>query len=575
MSPANLAHSAGSPPSGARVFGLRDLGLTFERLGQEEVGFGVVAWLCVGPASRGLHTLARPGTTGEPLRPPILTHGDGVRGLQIGETGQVPELQVENRGEGPLLLPAHLVLSGGWQTRAVERSVIVPGGGSVRVPVKCVEAGRWAPRDEQTARSFEVSERTGVRTRWSTSRSMADQLARHGRFAAEQSAVWQQVDEELTRNAVASRTRSYEAYLQGVKRHLVAEAQRADVHPPAAANAVAIFPRGGGFWVEAYPSAEALAEHADDLLSDLFDPGSRSEGKRPAADRFEVDRVLDALWAAPLQRLDRIEGTTGDSFAISEGPERAAGAVVTLDGALAHLAVGAAPAREDNGISGDRPSNQPEGREPGESVRVSGPLTRIREADSAARAVTMGEPPKLPARPVTMGEPPKPPARTMAPQGVPAEPSAVKAIEAPSAKSLFAEATAAREAGNAHAAAQALDALRRRFPLDAHTPLATFELGRIRMDRLGDRAGALEALRSAIAIARGAAFSEDAEARVVELLDKMGRTSECGRMRAAFLARRPGSIHEAAVTGACPVDDGAASSPKPRPGPDRAGDPLR
>src|SRR6185437_1310024 len=205
MSASNLAKPARRSPSGAQAVGLRDLGFAFDLLGVQDVGFGAVAWLRLGPAATGIRTLVRPardpgGETG--ARVP-------ARALHIGETGQVPELEVENRGGDALLLPAHVVLSGGWQTRAVERSIVVPGGGSARVPVKCVEAGRWAPRDDQTARSFEVTDRTGVRTRWSTTQSMVDQLARHGRFAAEQSAVWQQVEEELTRCAVTSRTRSY------------------------------------------------------------------------------------------------------------------------------------------------------------------------------------------------------------------------------------------------------------------------------------------------------------------------------------------------------------------------------
>ncbi len=113
-----------------------------------------------------------------------------------------------------------------------------------------------------------------------------------------------------------------------MKRRLVAEAQKAAVRPPAAANGMAIFPRGGGFWIEAYPSAEALAEHADDLLSDLFDPGpperaaAASPSGAPAASTAggaaggEVLRLLEALWAAPLRKLEPIPGTGGDGYAV-------------------------------------------------------------------------------------------------------------------------------------------------------------------------------------------------------------------------------------------------------------------
>ncbi|MFT3767181.1 MAG: FHA domain-containing protein [Minicystis sp.] len=338
MSQAQVVKLPGSPPSSGRKLSLRDLGLTWERLGVVEVGFGTAAWLRITPSAPGLQVLGRASTTG-PADP------TGTRALRIGETGQVPEIEVENRGGDPLLLPAHLVLAGGWQTRAVERSVIVPSSTQARVPVKCVEAGRWAPRDERTAGTFEVADRTGMRTRWSATRSMVEQLRFTGRFAAEQSAIWQQVDEDLSRSPVASRTRSYEAYLRWVKQPFIDEAKKAGVRPPPRANAVAILPRGGGYWVEAYPTDGALAEDVDDLLADLFDPAAKGEGAEPALD---LDALLADLWDSPLRSLDRVAGTLGEGWAFAaNGPglsNDAMGAALIVEGALAHLGVGAPPA---------------------------------------------------------------------------------------------------------------------------------------------------------------------------------------------------------------------------------------
>jgi hypothetical protein len=322
----------GAPEPAGR---LRDLGLAWERLGQVEVGFGVAVWLRVTPSAPGLST---PG-----------------RALRIGETGQVPEIEIENRGADPVLFPAHLVLAGGWQTRAVERSVVLPAGAAARVPVKCVEAGRWAPRDEHTAGTFEVADRTGVRTRWSAARSMVDQLRFTGRFAAEQSAIWQQVDEELSRSPIASRTRSYEAYLHGVRQPFVAEVRKAGVRPPPRANAVAILPRGGGFWIEAYPTDGALAEDAEGLLADLFDPAAKGEGDASLAP--ELDALLEDVWTAPLRPIEPVAGTAGEAWAFEGGHGRsrdAVGAALLLDGALAHLGIGAPPRSSSASSSHDR-----------------------------------------------------------------------------------------------------------------------------------------------------------------------------------------------------------------------------
>jgi hypothetical protein len=315
------------------------------------VGHGAAVWLRVTPAASTISVLSVPPRTVTP------DDARAPRALRIGETGQVPLIEVENRGAEPWLLPAHVVLAGGWQTRSVERSVIVGGGGSARVPVKCVEAGRWAPRDDGSAASFEITDHTSVRARWSTSRSMAEQLHRTGHFAAEQSVVWQHVDEELSRSPVGSRTRSYEAYLRGVRQPFVAEAKRAGITPAPGANAVAILPRGGGFWIEAYPTPEALAARADDLLADLFDPASAAGPKRDDDPSLlpELDALLESLWAMPLRLLEPIAGTLGDTFAFAgDTASSAAGAALVTGGALAHLSVGAPPATRSASGAGAR-----------------------------------------------------------------------------------------------------------------------------------------------------------------------------------------------------------------------------
>jgi transmembrane sensor len=120
------------------------------------------------------------------------------------------------------------------------------------------------------------------------------------------------------------------------------------------------------------------------------------------------------------------------------------------------------------------------------------------------------------------------------------------------AQELLQTANDARLAGHPKDAAVAFDTLRRRFRGDARAGLAAFELGRLRLDALGDPAGAAEALSDAISLAPGAPFREDADARLVEAFDRMHDTGRCGAARKAYLARYPGGLHAAAVTARCP-----------------------
>jgi quercetin dioxygenase-like cupin family protein len=137
------------------------------------------------------------------------------------------------------------------------------------------------------------------------------------------------------------------------------------------------------------------------------------------------------------------------------------------------------------------------------------------------------------------------------PEPAPSPPAVARPINLITAKSLLAEATAARQAGDPSSEAQALDALRRQFPHDPRAPIAGFELGILRMDQLGNRRGALEALRTAITLSPRASFREDAEARIVALLDELEDVTGCAAARNAFLSRYPESVHRASIHGRC------------------------
>jgi hypothetical protein len=162
--------------------------------------------------------------------------------------------------------------------------------------------------------------------------------------------------------------------------------------------------------------------------------------------------------------------------------------------------------------------------------------------------------------------PPAPTARVPAPvpSAVPEEssapvPSTVPTTErtaaaaptAPGPRELLETANAARLAGHPRDAAQAFDALRSRYRGDPRAGLAAFELGRLRLDSLGDPAGAVEAFADAMALSPGAGFREDAEARRVEALDRM-HDGRCRAARQTYLARYPSGLHAAAVGARCP-----------------------
>lgn len=165
------------------------------------------------------------------------------------------------------------------------------------------------------------------------------------------------------------------------------------------------------------------------------------------------------------------------------------------------------------------------------------------------------------ARVETTAELAPPPAPTETASAIELGANDAPPVEAPSArpvaphvedaKELLARATAARTAGKPREAAAALDAIRKNHRSDPRAGLAAFELGRLRLDTLGDPAGAAEAFSDAIVIAPNASFREDAEARRVEALEGAGDLGRCAAARTQYLSHFPNGLHAKQVERRC------------------------
>jgi tetratricopeptide (TPR) repeat protein len=119
------------------------------------------------------------------------------------------------------------------------------------------------------------------------------------------------------------------------------------------------------------------------------------------------------------------------------------------------------------------------------------------------------------------------------------------------ARELLDLGNAARRAGDAAGAARAYEQLLTLHPTDGRAGLAAFELGRLRMDRLGDVPGAIQALQKAVMMAPGAGFREDAMARLVDAYTRAGATDRCRSAQRAYLSSYPNGVHATAVSRAC------------------------
>ena len=93
---------------------------------------------------------------------------------EVDGGGRVPEVQVTNIGDRPVLFIDGDELIGAKQNRVVNLTILVPAFTTLKIPVSCVEAGRWKARSDTFA------------------------AARHMEFAAARASRMDQVSSSLT-----------------------------------------------------------------------------------------------------------------------------------------------------------------------------------------------------------------------------------------------------------------------------------------------------------------------------------------------------------------------------------------
>ncbi len=153
--------------------------------------------------------------------------------LLISERDQatVPELVIENRGKGHVLLLAGEILIGGKQNRVLREDILLPPlSGPRPIGVYCVEQGRW----NEGRKEFESKgtfAQPGLRS------SLMER--------ADQSRVWDSVAKAARKAAPASQspTSSYQAIYDDarIKDHLSEVERLALMRPPVLAHGAAVF----------------------------------------------------------------------------------------------------------------------------------------------------------------------------------------------------------------------------------------------------------------------------------------------------------------------------------------------
>jgi hypothetical protein len=153
---------------------------------------------------------------------------------EVSEDGSIPELLVDNTGATPVLMLDGTELRGGKQTRVLNTTVLMGGRSRTRIPVSCVEQGRW----KQLSRKFQYGSHSSPSLRRVIKEGLTPGGGRPERRRSDQFAVWMEIRRKHHTLGVSSETGDMSAALE-TRREKV-ERMKAEFPCPAGANGIAV-----------------------------------------------------------------------------------------------------------------------------------------------------------------------------------------------------------------------------------------------------------------------------------------------------------------------------------------------
>jgi len=254
---------------------------------------------------------------------------------EVSESGSVPELLVLNDLGKPVLIVDGEELVGAKQNRIVNLTILVPARARIRLPVSCVEAGRWHHRSQHFGTAPRAHYAAG---RAMKARAVTESYRLVGRPVSDQGAIWEDIARKSERLAACSDTSAMDVMYEQNAPEL--ERLETDFRPAPGQVGAAFLIAGAPIGLDVFDSAATWQRLAPKLVAsyglDAVDRGLPVGVAREP--RFVAQSVVDLLARVRALRVERYPSAgLGEDVRLS-GPGLVGGALV-VDERLVHLAV--------------------------------------------------------------------------------------------------------------------------------------------------------------------------------------------------------------------------------------------
>lgn len=213
---------------------------------------------------------------------------------EVSEGGSVPDLLVDNQGDTRVLFLEGEELVGAKQNRILNTSVLVAAHSKVKIPVSCVEQGRWGYKSRRFGSS---GSHIPTKMRRALKMSVSGSVKRKRGHKSDQGEIWKEVEQLHASHSVESGTAAMSDAFDNYRDRIEAFQAKLNYVEGAVGVAVAI---------------------GDRVVSvDLFD---KSDTCRKVWNRLLSGVVFDALEAGKTERQASITDVEQLVAAVSDLP---------------------------------------------------------------------------------------------------------------------------------------------------------------------------------------------------------------------------------------------------------------
>lgn len=257
---------------------------------------------------------------------------------EVSETGSVNEVLVINKSDLPVLLMDGEILTGAKQNRVVNASILVGAHVELRIPVSCVEHGRWRYVAEKFTESRHFSY---AHLRAQKCAQVGQSLHASGVFSADQGAIWNEVERKQREMRAESRTGAvtgvYERHAGNLREYCTA------FSPLEGQMGAAVFINGRFVCLDAFDSPASLrALYPKMIESYALDALEQTSWDNKEPEQSAAEQLLEQIAATPVARYPSV-GLGEDMRIKTEG---LVGSCLILDDRVIHLALFAGAGRE-------------------------------------------------------------------------------------------------------------------------------------------------------------------------------------------------------------------------------------